>query len=64
MLSQRMSTITTLDIVSTPVQQDEIEETSKPAKSEKYYDESGDLELLSSDNVLFRIHAYRLQASS
>lgn len=39
-------------------------EDVKPTRSERYYDESGDVELLSSDNVLFKLHAYRLQASS
>ena len=33
-------------------------------KSQKYYDEDGDLEIVTSDNVLFKIHAYYLQASS
>lgn len=32
--------------------------------SKDYYDPEGDLEILSSDNVLFKLHAYRLQASS
>jgi hypothetical protein len=59
-----MSTITPLKTVSAPAQKDEIEEKSKPTESTQYYDATGDLQLLSSDNVLFRIHAYRLQASS
>jgi hypothetical protein len=33
-------------------------------RSKRYYDETGDLEIISSDNVLFKIHAYYLQASS
>jgi hypothetical protein len=40
------------------------EEELKPTKSENYYDDQGNLEILSSDNVLFRLHAYRFQASS
>jgi hypothetical protein len=35
-----------------------------PTRSDEYYDEDGDLEIVSSDNVLFRLHAFRFQASS
>jgi hypothetical protein len=59
-----MSTITPPKTVDIPTQKDEIEEKPKPTESADYYDATGDLQLLSSDNVLFRIHAYRLQASS
>jgi hypothetical protein len=51
----------------TPVSTDasSLKETEpKPTKSEKYYDDEGDLEILSSDNVLFKLHAYHFQASS
>lgn len=33
-------------------------------RSTDYYHETGDLEILSSDNVLFKVQAYYLQASS
>jgi hypothetical protein len=33
-------------------------------RSEESFEEDGDLEILSSDGILFRIHAYRFQASS
>lgn len=36
----------------------------EPKKSDKYYDEKGDLEIVSSDGVLFKIHAFYLQSSS
>lgn len=36
----------------------------EPKQSENYHDIEGDLEILSSDNVLFKLHAYRFQASS
>lgn len=39
-------------------------EDAEPTRSDRYHDESGDIELLSSDNVLFKLHAYNLQASS
>jgi len=39
-------------------------EQTEPKHSENYYDSEGDIEILSSDNVLFKLHAYRLQASS
>jgi hypothetical protein len=39
-------------------------QAESPIHSERYYDEEGDLEILSSDNVLFKLHAYQLQASS
>lgn len=35
-----------------------------PIYSETYYDDEGDLEIVSSDNVLFKLHAYQLQSSS
>jgi len=37
---------------------------SKPSQSKDYYDEKGDLEISSSDGMMFKVHAYRLQASS
>lgn len=37
---------------------------AEPAKSEEYYDPQGDLEILSSDGVLFKVHAYTMQAGS
>ena len=33
-------------------------------RSSQYYDEEGDIEIVSSDNVVFKLPAYRLQASS
>ena len=39
-------------------------EQTEPKHSENYYDSEGDIEILSSDNLLFKLHAYRLQASS
>lgn len=31
---------------------------------EKHYDENGDLEIVTSDSVLFKIHSYEMQAAS
>lgn len=42
-------------------------DTSEPEekkKSEKYYDEEGDLEIISSDGVTFKVNAYILQTCS
>lgn len=33
-------------------------------KSDKYYDDKGDLEIISSDGVLFKVHAFYLQSVS
>lgn len=38
-------------------------ETS-PQLHEVYYDQEGDLEIVTSDNVLFKIHAYEFQSAS
>lgn len=35
-----------------------------PVRSSVYFEEDGDLEIVSSDNVLFRIHAYHMQSVS
>jgi hypothetical protein len=37
---------------------------SKRTNSNDHYNEEGDLEIISSDGVVFKLHAYRLQASS
>ena len=39
------------------------EADSNPTHSEIYYDVDGDLEILSSDKVLFKLPAYLLQGS-
>lgn len=39
-------------------------ESKEVTKAEKYHDEDGDLEIVSSDGVTFRVHAYVLQAAS
>jgi hypothetical protein len=50
--------------------QSQSDDVSKPVividhpHSEWYYDSNGDLEILSSDGVLMRLAAFRLQASS
>jgi len=36
----------------------------EPKQSENYHDIEGDLEILSSDNVLFKLPTYRFQAPS
>lgn len=33
-------------------------------KSDMYYDDEADLEILSADGVLFRVHSYHLQSGS
>lgn len=35
-----------------------------PRKSYDHYDGTGDLEIMTSDGVLFKVHAYYLQAVS
>lgn len=35
-----------------------------PKHSEWFFDPDGDLEILSSDNVLFKVHAFHLQSAS
>ena len=40
------------------------EEKEEKGKSEKHYKEDGDLEIISSDDIRFKIYAYQLQATS
>lgn len=54
----------TIPITPASTDASSLKETVKPTKSEHYYDDEGDLEILSSDNVLFKLHAYQFQASS
>lgn len=37
---------------------------SESRKSDKFYDETGDVEIVSSDGTIYKIHSYYLQASS
>lgn len=48
--------------VSRPAKQYAMSDT--PTRSTKYYDEAGEVEVISSDNIAFRVPAYRVQASS
>lgn len=40
------------------------ESDAGPTRSEHFFDEDGDVEILSSDNVLFKVKSYHLQAGS
>lgn len=39
-------------------------ETPETRKSDRFYDDNGTLEILSSDGVLFKVHAFQLQWAS
>jgi hypothetical protein len=39
-------------------------QTSTPKRSETYDSDDADIELISSDNVSFKVHFYRLQCAS
>lgn len=54
---------TTKEDVSAPATPES--QTKEPLKtSEAYDDEDADIELISSDNILFKVHSYRLQCAS
>lgn len=38
--------------------------TKEPRQHPKYKDDDADITLISSDNVAFKVHSYRLQAAS
>lgn len=39
-------------------------ESDKPVQSERYNADDADMTLISSDNIAFKVHAYRLQSAS
>jgi hypothetical protein len=40
------------------------EKKKKPTVSDKYNSEDADISLISSDNILFKVHSYQLMAGS
>lgn len=47
-----------------PDQKPQILEDQVLQHHQRYYDDGGDLEIVTSDNVLFKIHSYEMQAVS
>lgn len=46
-------------------ERDKVDKARKtPAISEKYNSDDADISLISSDNVLFKVHSYRLMTAS
>ena len=50
--------------MSTPVVEGKKRKKGEMRKSPDYYDEEGDLEIISSDGVAFKLQAFHLQAAS
>jgi hypothetical protein len=48
----------------TPTADDKSKPKEEPKTCEDYDDDDADIELISSDNVRFKIHSYRLQSAS